>query len=265
MDMDVGGRVMALVERYFEGNVFKAARTWKVAQPTLQRLVTGKVKEPRADLLQRIAKYHGTTIEWLLEGVGPDPYSEHPYPIVERRQFEDVVGGLVLEPDVRKALLALPSQIFATYSTLNQWGMFDEGRVPQPVKTQAAARHAMWRAQALELSMWAEFLYALWTTYGTDRLSAKLNSELDRIRLGFQPFAMSLLQDPTVAPVLPRLWAEFAGPDPGPDGPHRHAAFSGSPAHPPLDARLPVEQQTKRRGRPPEHSKPRSNREEDDS
>src|SRR5690348_8247162 len=105
---DLAGRVNALIERYFDGNVYQASRAWGVPQPTAHRLASGATSSPRAKNLSRIAGYHGTTVEWLLDGEGPDPLAGEPIQLPQYHDYHELVESLGLSPEAQWAMLTLP-------------------------------------------------------------------------------------------------------------------------------------------------------------
>jgi transcriptional regulator with XRE-family HTH domain len=66
-------RLTDLVERFHAGNVNAAARAIGVPQPTLSRMASGDVLNPRHGALSKVAAYYGTTLDYLLRGVGDPP------------------------------------------------------------------------------------------------------------------------------------------------------------------------------------------------
>ena len=189
--IDLADRIQDLIKRDFAGNLNRAANAWGVPQPTLHRYVNRRTDEPRARQLQRIAKFYGTTIDWLLDGVGTGPL-ESPYPIVELRAWETLVKALKLPAAVEPVVLAMPGSISSAHTTLCEWGMFNwQGKTASERKTEPAQR-ARWLASALELEAWTVWLRGLITSYGKAAVRNKLCSEVDRVRLGFQAFATYL-------------------------------------------------------------------------
>jgi hypothetical protein len=196
---DLTARVNTLIERYFEGNVLRAAQAWRVPQPTVHRLAAGHTKSPRGETLRRIAKAHGTTVEWLLTGVGPSPLEDQPLPWVEYRDFEHLVNWLDLSPRVRQAVINLPQTTSTAHSILCHWGFprtplpGDPGYVEQEEKVIRIAQDAAYKAAALQYLSWGALLDGFIRAYGRERVREKLESELLRARLGFHPAALEML------------------------------------------------------------------------
>ena len=63
-------RLGRIVDVVFGGNEAEAARAAGVPQQTLNRILTGKVKDPSASTLQKLARGFGVPTAWLL-GEGP--------------------------------------------------------------------------------------------------------------------------------------------------------------------------------------------------
>ena len=66
-------RVQQVIDRLCEGSVNRAARQLGIPQQTLQRIASGDTPNPRANVLAQIAKFAGTTVEYLLTGEGTGP------------------------------------------------------------------------------------------------------------------------------------------------------------------------------------------------
>ena len=66
-------RVQEIVELYWAGNVKAGAKQLVIPQNTLYRIVSGETPNPRANVLATIAKFAGTTVEYLLTGEGEGP------------------------------------------------------------------------------------------------------------------------------------------------------------------------------------------------
>lgn len=236
--MDFPGRINQLVERFFGGVVSKAASAWGVHQPTVHRWLAGEAKSPRAYGLLPIAEYHGTSMEWLLTGEGPNPLDRDPYPMVEYHDWDEQVRRLELPPDVARAVLALPSTTLHAHSILCRWGSARFTMDSEESPGEKQGWKALWLAQAQELAVWAQFLESLVRAFGRDRVRDKLVSEEERILLGFHPVAMSLLNEPTV---VDRLHDTIKRLRPRPedpsslDGPTSVVENVGDPQLPPLN------------------------------
>jgi transcriptional regulator with XRE-family HTH domain len=190
--MDLADRLRALVERDFQGNVNRAAKTWDVPQPTLFRYVNGRTRAPKAEVLQKIAKFYETSVDWLLSGLGVNPL-ESQYPIADFRAWERLVKSLNLPEAVERLVLPLPSRIQAAHYALCKWGGFpgSEGRTVSHDPPMAVDRAAS-QAGAMEFEAWGVWLRGLITSYGKLAVRNKLISEVDRISIGYQPFALYL-------------------------------------------------------------------------
>ena len=245
-DLDLAGRVNALIERYFGGNALKAARAWMVPQPTVHRLGAGITRSPRAVTLRQIAHYHATTVEWLLEGTGPNPLETPALPMVEYLEFRDAVDRLGLDAETRWAVLSLPTTIGAAHTILCRWGLdFSSEYVEEAPRVVAESRDAAWKAAAMQYLSWAHLLEGLIRAYGRTRVRDKLRSELARLHLGLHPIAMELLHvegGPILleTKILPRIRT---------GGSHAGTIMIDLPAIPPLDAE-PPERRAPGRGRP---------------
>ena len=66
-------RVQEIVELYWAGTVKAAAKQLGIPHNTLYRIASGGTPNPRANVLAKIAKFSGTTVEYLLSGDGRGP------------------------------------------------------------------------------------------------------------------------------------------------------------------------------------------------
>jgi hypothetical protein len=219
-----------LIDRDFAGNVNRAAKAWGVPQPTLHRYVNRLTEAPNARTLQRIARFYGTTVEWLLDGVRAGPL-ELEYPIAEFRAWETLVKALSLPTSIERLVLALPGRISAANFALCEWGMFNwPGKRVSEKRIEPALR-ARWLASAMELEAWTVWLRGLITSYGKLAVRNKLESEADRIRLGFQPFAMYLRDTGRLSGDLGPIYDEIH-----PPGQPRGVTLLNEPPIPALNA-----------------------------
>jgi transcriptional regulator with XRE-family HTH domain len=114
---ELADRVQALVDRYHDGDVKKAAQAIGLAQPTLHRIVIGKVTNPRLKQLNAIAAYYSrlvspVTLDWLQNGTGDPPSSRDPFrDRAEMLRWMDLVLQLELQGPVADSLLRLPEGI----------------------------------------------------------------------------------------------------------------------------------------------------------
>jgi hypothetical protein len=251
---DLASRVNALIERYFDGNVYQASRAWGVPQPTAHRLATGATRSPRAENLSRIAAYHRTSVEWLLTGEGSDPLTGEPMQLPQYHNYRELVEGLGLSPEAQWTMLSLPVSGFAAYTVLCQWGIgFGSTLTEQPDDVQRAGRDAQRKATMYLSQAWYHFLDGLIRAYGASRVKEKLESEQWRARVGFHPVALELFNVEGGAELVRQAYVRSS---------YSRSPWAGvilvdSPALPPLDA-IPPEQLSKpRRGRPRKSRPPR--------
>ena len=243
---DLSARVTALIDRFFGGNRSAAARTWRVPQPTVQRLAVGDTETVRASTLVKIAATHETSIDWLLSGRGPNPLETDPLPFVEYTDLEQIVDGLGLSAETRRYVLDLPKTISTAHTILCRWGTVGPDAPPsQPDDVVQAALDAKYKASALQYVSWAVLFDGMIKAYGRERLREKLESEVRRIRLGFHPVPLELIWMRDAAPVLDALEARLKRYAGGPVG----VALIDYPQIPALNA-IPSESLKPKRGRP---------------
>ena len=83
-------RLQQIVDYVFDGNVKAAAEAAGVEQPTLHRILAGRVREPRISTLERLADRFGIPLAWIL---GELPNAELGAAPV-RDELAKFVGGL---------------------------------------------------------------------------------------------------------------------------------------------------------------------------
>ncbi|HEY4100339.1 MAG TPA: hypothetical protein VGM20_05640 [Gemmatimonadales bacterium] len=243
---DLSGKVNALIERFFGGNRSAAARTWRVPQPTVQRLAVGDTETVRASTLMKIAATHETSVDWLLNGRGPDPLATDPLPFVEYTDLEQIVDSLGLSAVTRRYVLDLPKTISTAHSILCDWGTVGPDAPPsQPDDVVQVARDAKYKASALQYVSWAYLFDGMIKAYGRERVREKLESEVRRIRLGFHPVPLELMWMKEAAPILDALDARLALYGGGPVG----VAMYDDPPILALNS-IPPESSKPKRGRP---------------
>jgi hypothetical protein len=205
-------------------------------------MVVGDSETVRATTLDKIAKKHETSMDWLMSGRGPDPLKNEPVPYVEYTDFEQLVDSLSLSPLVRTAVLDLPKVTSHAHTVLCHWGLLaPDPPAHQPYDVMHASSNANYNAAALQYVSWAHLFDGMIKAYGRDRVRDKLESELDRIRMGFHPFPLEMLWLEEAKPILATVDARFE------QRQRMSLAFYDVPTAPPLDA-LPPE--APKRGRP---------------
>ena len=240
--MDFSGRLRFLIDRDFAGNVYRAARSWGVPQPTLHRFVEHGARRPNAGTVLKIARFYETTVEWLVEGVGPGP-REAAFPIVELRGWENLVRGLALPPEAERIVLVLPGRVGVAHTVLCDWGLFNWKGKRVSLQKQEPLLRARWMASALELEAWTIWLRAVISTYGRDAVREKLLSEMDRIRLGFQRFAIFLLNTERLPKDIASIYDREAHRPGEPAG----LTLINEPAAPPLNAERAIGSRARKR------------------
>jgi hypothetical protein len=185
-------RVQALVDRYFGGSVNGAAKAWHVSQPTLKRICDGTTSNPRGDVLAKIASAHGTTVEWLLTGVGESDPLESTKPLwipsPEYDAWNALVRSLPLSATADDALRQLPETLEVAFEVLLN---------DLPRSTSRRARDkvgsARTRAERLLLRAWTVWFGALADAFGRAALAATIEGNLPWLLLGYHPLAGSLM------------------------------------------------------------------------
>lgn len=182
----LAGRVKRLVDDFAQGSVRGAAELWEIQRLTLQRLIKGQVRNPRGQVLERIADACGTTVDWLRTGRGTPPTMPEPADLLKtpwQGRWRSLVDELGLSEEVRDRVVALPGVMSRVFYVLVLAG-HPEG---QPIRGMETAR----RAEEFEYRAWVALLTGLVDTYGKDRVRNKLEAERLWLDLQFNPVAIS--------------------------------------------------------------------------
>ena len=181
-------RVRALVDRYFGGSVNAAAKAWAVPQSTVKRICDGTTTAPREKALERIARSHATSVEWLLRGgAGPNPLSEvRPVMMVQPdyERWDDEVISLGADGVTEDGLRELPDAVERASEIILS-------KLPRPrSRRDADAIGSAWtKAEQLMHKAWAVWLHSLIAAYGREAVRDAFKSELTRLLLGFSYLA----------------------------------------------------------------------------
>src|SRR4051794_33478520 len=104
MASELGGRIGQLI-RSRHGAVNSAAKAMGIPQRTLAAIVSGEIKNPRAELVTRVAQFHQVTTDWLLTGKGEGPEQRDPFRGIEEvLKWDDLVLRLKLPEEAHRAL-----------------------------------------------------------------------------------------------------------------------------------------------------------------
>jgi transcriptional regulator with XRE-family HTH domain len=106
-------RVKALVDEWHGGSIRSASGHLGIPNATLHRIVEGKVTNPRADALQKIAQGYRVTLDWLLSGEGESPSinpAEMHFPREAARRWDLLLRSLDLPWEIMHELWGLPNR-----------------------------------------------------------------------------------------------------------------------------------------------------------
>jgi hypothetical protein len=181
----LGRRVKWLVDQFAQGSVRGAAELWGVQRLTLLRLMSGKTRSPRGNVLDQIAEACGTTVDWLQVGKGAPPTPPGPEAFLFtpwRGRWRNLVDDLGLSEAVAARLTALPGLMSRVFHVL----VLEGHPVGAPIRGMDAVR----RAEEFEYRAWAALLTGLVDTYGKERVRAKWEAERLWLDLQFNPVAV---------------------------------------------------------------------------
>jgi hypothetical protein len=209
--LSVGARVKALVATHFGiRGVNKAAATWGIPQPTLRRVIEGITKHPRADLLSRITAAHpNVTLEWLLDGSGPNPLEHTDVPkslagaraeFPERAEWHRIARELELSNETRDALEGVLRSPFLVLGLLVDW-QTDQSLDDSFIAADRASHRA-----------WVNVLRGAVDTVGPETVRAKIESMSLWLRLGPTASGLAVLAS-TAGPEVKELLLNQAAAD----------------------------------------------------
>ena len=190
----LGERVKQLVDLHNHGSAYEAAKDLGVTQPTIARLISGVVSQPRAGLIRRIAEYYRVSVDWLLTGQGSGPQTDSRGVGRDlngpRLRWEGLLDRLTLPPDVREPLSFLPEAPVRAVITI--------AADKKPFRSEAVAR-----ATSEAARMQSESWYLLFSHLADYLGVEEFRNRLSKFR-AIIPFAFSY---GSMEPVFPELFA----------------------------------------------------------
>jgi transcriptional regulator with XRE-family HTH domain len=180
--------VRYLVELYADSSVNYASKVLGIPQATLQKIVTGRTKNPRASVVARVAAVCRVDAEWLLSGRGEAPSPEDPKRIAQNFAYWGwnlTLDSLGLTPSAREALFLQPLQgfTFGQMVDLLAAGKSDYGREPMHAKFNRASTKA-----------WTELVDALIAKNGKDSVRRAIEELQAEAGVGFALAGLALLE-----------------------------------------------------------------------
>lgn len=106
--MTLHDRVRTLIESRYGGNVNAAAKASGIPQRNLAAIVAREIKNPRAELVGRIARWFMVSTDWLLTGEGKGPDDEWGVGVQEFLEWKHLITDLKLDEPVHTLTLRLP-------------------------------------------------------------------------------------------------------------------------------------------------------------
>lgn len=181
-------RMQAVVEQFWAGNVKAAAKQLGIPQNTLYRIVSGETPNPRANVLAKIAKFSGTTVEYLLSGEGRAPQSKD-----ERDRF--ISGGSARWFRLVESLYPQRGGVREVLDDV-PFGptRFVEILVAETDRNKRLGTGRKWREGTLQrlqascVEAWAELLEEAIAAFGADAIRKRLDANEIVVAAGFTPF-----------------------------------------------------------------------------
>lgn len=184
----IGERVRYLVDLYADSSVNYASKVLGIPQATLQKIVTGKTKNPRASVVARVAAVCRVDAEWLLSGRGEAPSPEDPKRIAQlfaAWNWNRTLDALGLSPSAREALYLLPATgfTFGLMVDLHATRKSDYGLEPMHEKFTRASTKA-----------WTELVDALIAKHGRESVRSAMEALQAEAGVGFALPGLRLLK-----------------------------------------------------------------------
>lgn len=198
-------RVATIIDQYWDGNVKLAAKELVIPQNTLYRIASGETPNPRVQVLAKIARYCGTTVEWLLSGrgVAPAATTDSGVPISHNYlRWVRLVDSLKLT--ARTAALFKDLVHGPSHLTMMMWrheGSEESGSPPIPAR---GASH-------LCAGAWADILEVVIRRYGARAVRRAFEDQRVAAACGFSGFGMLLGEDVRQLPVRSALDSYMKG------------------------------------------------------
>jgi len=206
--LTVGARIAALVGMSHGGNVSAAARDFGIHQQTLARILSGEVANPRIAALQKIARFYGSGVDYILTGEGkPPPQLPGKYGPATAGVFKwmRLVGTLKLPPDLVEAFIFLPFGLtYAWFDLLGTANRAPAGGVPE---SSPRVESLYLRAVESGLVAWTVLFEAIIGRLGLDRTREMLIERADAVRLGFNGLAVALHEEGVIPANLAERFA----------------------------------------------------------
>lgn len=196
----LANRIKHLIKTHHGGSVNSAARVLGIPQRTLADVAGGKVKNPRADLVKRIAEFHKVTTDWLLTGEGePPPLNPDMmhFPVEADQKWRDLLRALELPNAAWYALIGVPNRFYETVAQLPFCYYRDDEQANAKIR----------KARYLGYSAWITLLSSLIELWGRDVVRERL-SHPALVAWFKQHHGDSI--DVEVMRAMPEEWVEFA-------------------------------------------------------
>ncbi len=187
-------RLQGLVDQQHGGSQNRAAKAWHVHQTTLNRFLGGKTSRLRMEFVQKVARYHQLSIDWLVEGRGTAPALPEG-PREEGDAWRALVQSLGLSPKTELAMMFLPEVTGRAFHDLTLRGLvppLSPGETTSTFHIAPAMARGAWHAARYEYLAWTHLLEGMLKSYGKNAVRAKLEAEWPLLALGYQGLALNL-------------------------------------------------------------------------
>ena len=210
----LSSRVSQLVNRYHGGSVNAAAKDVGVPQPTLSRIVAGKVAEPRLHALERIAGFYNVSVGWLKGDRAGGPPRLTPWGVarVEWLRWKNLVESLNLPSPLGRALLDMPLSIELAHISLVPHLITRGGKSRTLRLLEKATGSGLSAGMAHAISAWYSLLAPLVSQYGVTDVREAIMQNPAFVLLGFHPFSVFLTARDRLPKNLESIYAnEYGG------------------------------------------------------
>jgi hypothetical protein len=194
-------QLRVLIDLEHEGSIRKAAAALEESPRTLAAIVSGQVKHPRADLVERIAKKKDVSVDWLLTGKGKGPEDRTEFdpdmPWAELLEWAALVDSLAEPGPVRDALFRLPFTLQLAGSEHLNPNFTAEALAEGYNYGAFTPKHLL--ALKYAVLSWTAFLKGLRENLRPEWLDQWLRDRLLELQLGYNPVALRLFRDEVIS------------------------------------------------------------------
>ena len=199
----IGHQVRWLVDLYHSGNIRGAARELGIPHTTLFQIMNGD-RQPRLDLVRKLASYYRVSADWLLMGQGEGPAETL---TAGWLAWRDLLDTLALTPPALSGWTLLPAGgVTSLHNALTRSG------APSAEKNTLRKKldHAYLTAMDDSCRTWHRYISELESVFGRDVLRRYMEHASVFAALGFSESAREMVREKN--PALVQAFSDAAVP-----------------------------------------------------